>query len=184
MCCRKGWGSPFDQEESNGADVQSVGFGFWLIRTHDLDRARGRGHQPQFSGHTAFVSEPCAVWKHLHYLTSYFCSNENMSSSFRLQFFSTVRNHNCTLWFYFLLCFTRRQASLSISNYEYAKKRSRLYVYIYSRKYTCVLARSFLCCFASFLSLCEKREKTSDSSAIGCGQRRRPCWYFNFRNCI
>ena len=96
MCCRKGWGSPFDQGESNGADVWSVGFGFWPIRTHDSDRTRGRGvgvHRPRFSGHTAFVSELCALWKHLHYLTSYFCSNENMSSSFRLQIFSTVRNH-------------------------------------------------------------------------------------------
>ena len=41
-------------------------------------------HQPQFSGHAVFVSEPCAIWKHLHQLTTFFCLNENMSSSFRL----------------------------------------------------------------------------------------------------
>ena len=48
----------------------------------------------------------------------------------------------------------------------------------------CVLARSFVCRFANFHLLCEKQEKTSNSSAAGCGQRRRPCWYFNFKKCI
>ena len=96
MYCRKGWGSSFDQGESNGADVRSVGFGFWPIRTHDSDRARGRGvgvHRPRFSGHTAFVSEPCALWKHLHYLTSYFCFEWKHEFIVSPPFFSTVRNH-------------------------------------------------------------------------------------------
>src|SRR5215216_682832 len=108
--------------------------GVWVLANQNarlISRAWQGGHRPRFSGHTAFVSEPCALLKHLHYLTSYFCSNENMSSLFRLQFFSTVRNHDCTLWFDFLVHFTRRQASLAISNFEYAKKkRSHLYVYI------------------------------------------------------
>ena len=67
MCCRKWWGSPFDQGESNGAGVWSVGFGFWPIRMHDSDHAHSKGgHRPRFGRHTAFVSEPCAIWKHLH----------------------------------------------------------------------------------------------------------------------
>ena len=33
----------FDLGASNGADVRSVGFGFWPIRTHDSDRARSKG---------------------------------------------------------------------------------------------------------------------------------------------
>lgn len=135
--CRKGWASSFDQGESNGADVLSMAFGFWPIRTHDSDHARGRGgHRPRFSGQMAIVSEPCAIWKHLHYLTSYFWFNDNMSSSFCLQIFSTVRNHDCTLWFDFMVHFTRRQASLAISNFEYAEKRYSLYVYIVAT--TCV----------------------------------------------
>ena len=32
-----------------------------------------------------------------------------------------------------------------------------------------------------FSLISEKRGKTSNSSAAGCGQRRRPCWYFNYR---
>ena len=125
--------------------------GVWVLANQNAwlrSRAWQRGggvHQPRFSGHAAFVSEPCALWKHLHYLTSYFCLNENMSSSFRLQFFSTVRNHDCTLWFNFLVHFTRRQASLAISNFEYAKRKEISFnFYIYSHKYTCVLVQDHL----------------------------------------
>ena len=68
-----------------------------------------------------------------------------MSSSFHLQIFSTVTNHDFTLWFDFLVHFTRRQASLAISNYEYAKKRYRLYVYIQSQLHVRVNQQDHLC---------------------------------------
>ena len=44
---------------TNGADVRSVGFGFWPIRKHDSDRGQGGG----FGRHTAFINEPCAIRK-------------------------------------------------------------------------------------------------------------------------
>ena len=59
MCRRKGWGSPFDLGAPNGADVRSVGFGFWPIRKHDSDHGRDGG----FGRHTTLINEPCAIRK-------------------------------------------------------------------------------------------------------------------------
>ena len=39
MCFREGGGLPFDLGASNSAHIWSMGFGFWLIRTHDSDHA-------------------------------------------------------------------------------------------------------------------------------------------------
>ena len=40
--------------------------------------------------------------------------------------------------------------------------------------------KSFLCRFASFHPLSEKRGEVSNISATRCGHKRRPSWYFNY----
>ena len=71
MCCRKGWGSLFDVGASNGADVRSVGFGFWPIRKHDSNRGRGGG---VWSAHGFHQRTVCYSQTRLHIFVHTYCS--------------------------------------------------------------------------------------------------------------
>ena len=72
MCYQKGWGSSFNLGASNGADVRSVGFGFWPIRKHDSDHGRGGGGV--WSAHGFHQRTVCYSQTRLHIFVHTYCS--------------------------------------------------------------------------------------------------------------